>query len=320
MSMRDRRSVDDLTIEELEQILALRKRQAREATMRRLRGEGRVVDAEAGAQPTLEASNGRSPVSDAMQLDPAASRFRPVEVKPRASRRPRLHLNLRTWRDRFLLLVEVGALVGLVLVIAGIEQTRQELNQDVAAARDLPTPEPTPIISAVVLPSGHKPPDESGFTAPNDDEIPAHLRSVVQSAPPLPIPTPGPGQPTRIVIPALGVDANIVQGTGWEELKKGVGHQPSTGLPGNRGNVVLAAHNDIFGEIFRDLDQLKEGDEIIIYSLTQMYRYEVSGTRIVAPTDVEVMDATHDPTVTLISCYPYLVDNQRIVVFATLES
>jgi sortase A len=142
----------------------------------------------------------------------------------------------------------------------------------------------------------------------------------VQSAPPLPIPTPGPGQPTRIVIPALGVDANVVQGTGWEELKKGVGHQPGTGLPGNRGNVVLAAHNDIFGEIFRDLDQLEAGDEIFIHTLTQTYRYVVSGTRIVAPTSVEVMEATHDPTVTLISCYPYLVDNQRIVVFASLES
>jgi sortase A len=46
----------------------------------------------------------------------------------------------------------------------------------------------------------------------------------------------------------------------------------------------------------------------------------VTETRIVEPTQVEVMNATSDPTVTLISCYPYMIDKQRIVVFAKLQS
>ena len=52
---------------------------------------------------------------------------------------------------------------------------------------------------------------------------------------------------------------------------------------------------------------------------SQRYRYVVNQTRVIAPTQVEVMLPTNDPTVTLISCYPYLVDNQRIVVFAQLQ-
>jgi sortase A len=48
--------------------------------------------------------------------------------------------------------------------------------------------------------------------------------------------------------------------------------------------------------------------------------YIVTQTIIVQPTQVEVMAATAEPTVTLISCYPYLVDKQRIVVFATLQN
>jgi len=44
----------------------------------------------------------------------------------------------------------------------------------------------------------------------------------------------------------------------------------------------------------------------------------VTGLEIVEPTYVSVMDPTARPTITLISCYPYLVDNQRIVVFAEL--
>ena len=314
--MPDRRSVDDLTIEELEQILAIRKRQAREATLRRLKGEGRIVDVEP------DGSAGRSaPDGSAQPIEPAGAAYRSVELSKTARPRFRLSINWRAWRDRLLLLVEVGAVVGLVLVVVNIEQTRQALNQDAVAARDLPpTPEPTPLIAAVVLPSGHTPPTAPGGAAPNFDEIPAHLRAYVQSVTPMPIPTPGPSQPTRLVVRALGVDAAVVQGTGWEQLKKGVGHQPGSANPGERGNLVLAAHNDVFGETFKDLDKLKPGDEVIVYTIGQSYRYLVTETRIVEPTDVKVMNPTSDPTVTLISCYPYLVDTKRIVVFASLQS
>jgi sortase A len=48
------------------------------------------------------------------------------------------------------------------------------------------------------------------------------------------------------------------------------------------------------------------------------YTYRVTGFRIVEPTEVSVMEATVRPTLTLVSCYPYLVDTQRIVVFAEL--
>jgi len=318
--MPDRRNVDDLSIEELEHILAIKKRQAREATLRRLQGEGRIVDGELAAPREMlrrpAASAGEAP------SEPIGARYRTLEIESRPESRSRRARPWRTWRDRFLFLVEVGALIGLVLVIVGVEQTRQELNRDVAIARNAEqsAAEPTPVIRAVVLPSGHKPPTAPGGVAPNFDEIPAHLRGYVQSVTPLPIPTRGPGQPTRIVVPALGVDAGIVPGTDWEQLKKGVGHQPNTANPGERGNLVLAAHNDVFGELFRDLDKLKAGDEIIVYSVDRAFRYVVVETRIVAPTEVEVMDPTSEPTVTLISCYPYLVDTQRIVVLASLQS
>jgi sortase A len=116
------------------------------------------------------------------------------------------------------------------------------------------------------------------------------------------------------------VDAPIVQGDGWEQLKKGVGQHVGTADPGKRGNVVLSAHNDIFGEIFRHLDQLEPGDEVVVYTNQRAYTYIVNGSDVVEPTAVEVMAATSNPTLTLISCYPYLVDNKRIVVTARLGS
>ena len=316
--MPDRRSVDELTIEELEEILAIRKREARLARLKRLREDGRVVDVPDLIEPT----------SPPLAADRAAraprSYYHVNEVAEESAPRRRFnllpsHKTVRTWRDRFLLLIELGAVVGLIFVVVSLEQARVETNQAVAQTQVVPTPEPTPLISAVVLPSGHRPPTSPGGAAPNFDEVPAHLRAFVQSVTPQPIATPAPGQPTRIQSPAINVDAQVVPGDTWEQLKKGVGHHLGTANPGERGNLVLSAHNDIFGEIFRHLDQLENGDEIIVSSGSQRYRYVVNQTRVIAPTQVEVMLPTNDPTVTLISCYPYLVDNQRIVVFAQLQ-
>jgi len=115
------------------------------------------------------------------------------------------------------------------------------------------------------------------------------------------------------------VDAPIVQGDGWEQLKKGVGQHIGSANPGEASNLVLSAHNDVFGEIFRNLDKLQPGDEVVLYTSQQSFSYTVETTMIVEPTQVEVMAPASDGVVTLISCYPYMVSNKRIVVIASLE-
>jgi sortase A len=292
--MRDRRPVDDLSIDELQRALAEKKRAAREARLVKYRQTGRALHV---------------PVGGAPEALPDAPRPRP----PRSLARRIL--------DLLLLLVEVGAVAGLAYVIYNGSNILRQLNQEVAAviAESLPTLTPTPIVRALVLPSGHTPPTAPEGAQPNDSEIPESLRPLVQSLPPPVIPTQGPTQALRIVIPAINKDALVVQGDTWEQLKKGVGQHLGTADPGQPGNLVLSAHNDIYGEIFRDLDQLEPGDEVQLYTVSQVFTYVVTGTRLVEPTDVEVMDATPHPSVTLISCYPYLIDNQRIVVTADLK-
>ena len=110
------------------------------------------------------------------------------------------------------------------------------------------------------------------------------------------------------------------QGDNRESLKQGVGQHYGTPNPGEPGNIVLSAHNDVFGELFRDLDKLKPGDEVTLYTEQRAYTYVVQQTQIVEPNQIEVMAQTREPVVTLISCYPYLVDNKRIAVTATLAS
>ncbi len=222
--------------------------------------------------------------------------------------------------DGFLLIVEISAVVGFIFVLFNGLNLIRELNQEVATALELPTLTPTPLIVAVVLPSGHIPPNSPGGAKPNDAEIPDHLRPLVQSLADIPIPTPGPEQAMRIQVPAINVDAPIVQGDGWEQLKKGVGQHFGSADPGEKGNIVLSAHNDIFGEIFRDLEHLETGDIVTLFTSRRSYSYVIVDTKIVEPTEVEAMSQTTQPTVTLISCYPYLIDNQRIVITARLQA
>ena len=121
-------------------------------------------------------------------------------------------------------------------------------------------------------------------------------------------------------IAKISLNAPVVMGDNWEQLKKGIGQHLNTANPGEKGNMVVSAHNDIFGELFKDLDQLEPGDEVIVITQDRSYTYIVTGTLIVNPTDVYVMDSTEDATLTLISCYPYRKDNKRIVVTAVLDT
>ncbi len=321
--MRDRRSVDELSIEELEEILRIRKAQARLERLRKARGPLVPRDPLAPERPEAEVEPPPIPDDHLRYADEGASagfRARPVDEEP-ARRRPRSAWRIRWgWvRDQVLLILEILALVGLVAVLVSTLDTLQELNRQARAAQSgqVPTPTPTPLIQVVVLPGGHSPPDAQGHSEPAP--IPAHLRHLVEAITPLPAPTPGPERAIRIRIPSIGVDAPVVEGDDWESLKRGVGHHIGSANPGERGNCILSAHNDIYGEIFRDLPKVNVGDVVEVHTVSQVYRYRVTQTRIVEPTDVSVMYPTSSPVLTLISCYPYGVDTHRIVVIAELE-
>jgi len=302
--MARRKSPEELSVEELRRLLVEKRRGARKERLEHYRRTGRVIS----LAPDLDVdSPPASPTIDTTES--AVPAPEPIPVSPQ-----------RKFLDRFLLGVEVLAILGLVVVILNGVGLLQTLNDEVVSALNPVTAEPTPLVMAVVLPSGHTPPDAQGNTRPNEAEIPAHLQPMVQSLSNIPVPTAAPDQAVRIQIPALNVDAPVVQGDGWEQLKKGVGQYIGSTPPGRDGNLVLSAHNDVYGEIFRYLDRLVPGDQVIVYTQQRQYIYIVDRTVLVEPTAVEVMASTNAPTVTLISCYPYLVNDQRIVVFARLQN
>jgi len=295
------RNVDDLTEEEIRNLLSAKLRSASQKHLERFRRTGRRVELVPDVYPPILETLSREQMND----DDAYVSGRSDWVRKRPT-------------DIFLLLIEVVAIVGFLYPVVNGIGLHHQLNRAVTAALQLPTLTPTPLISAIVLPPGHLHTRLSGSSQPDDAGIPKHLLPLVQSPATLPIPTPAPQHGTRIQIPAIGVDAPIVHGDDWEQLKKGVAHRADTANPGQIGNIVLSGHNDVFGEIFRYLEELKPGDKIILYTSKRSFTYIVSGWELVEPTQVEVMDPTINATITLISCHPYLVDNHRIIVKGSL--
>lgn len=299
---KDKRPAEEYSIEELEALLSKKKLEVHASRLKRFRETGRTLPLQNEADFDAEGSTSEA------------------GTDLNGNRRIEIRKVVKTVFNRLLLWVEIAAIFGMAFVFFKGFGLLQTLNQEVAEAIEIPTPTPTPLITAVVLPSGHTSPTSPGGAKPNEDEIPENLRPLVQSLPALAAPTPGPQHAQQILIEALWSNPQpIVQGDGWEQLKKGVGQHIGSADPGEVGNMILSAHNDIFGELFRHLDKLRPGHPIKISTSTREFTYIVTGIRVVQPTEVSVMDPTDKPTITLISCYPYFIDSHRIVVFAELR-
>jgi sortase A len=106
----------------------------------------------------------------------------------------------------------------------------------------------------------------------------------------------------RIEIDRLGVSVVVVEGAEMSMLRRAAGHIAGTALPGQIGNIGIAAHRDTF---FRPLRNILRGDVITLTTLRGRYHYRVLSTKVVNPDDVAVLDSDGNEILTLVTCYPF---------------
>ena len=102
--------------------------------------------------------------------------------------------------------------------------------------------------------------------------------------------------------PRLGVSVMVIEGISSKTLRRAAGHIPGTAMPGNLGNSAISAHRDTF---FRPLRNIRQDDIITVTTPLAEYRYRVISFRIVAPTDVSVLEPSVNEILTLVTCYPF---------------
>lgn len=113
----------------------------------------------------------------------------------------------------------------------------------------------------------------------------------------------------------------LLQGVSAAELARGIGHYPDTAMPGQVGNFATAGHRATNGEPLRNIDQLREGDAVVVETQADWYTYELDSYQIVSPQDVWVIDpvpgepgaAAARALITLTSCHPRWASTQRYI-------
>jgi len=254
------------------------------------------------------------------------SRFQPITILPNEDPAPVASPQVKRgrWRNRLLFGVELLAVLGLIAILICALFNLGSMEKEFAEFRGMSTPTPSidpagsslvvhPDVNAKVaeLPGSSFPPEDDQFPIP----LGLSVKPVkIELTPPLIVPQ----SPTRIVIPAIGVDWPVVEGDDWESLKVGVGHRIGTPNPGARGNMILSGHNDVYGEVFKNLEFLGMNKDVIIYSGERQFRYVTRVRRIVPPTDLSPLNPSRDPIVTLITCWPYRVDTFRLILIGEL--
>lgn len=127
-------------------------------------------------------------------------------------------------------------------------------------------------------------------------------------------------------IPAIELESPVLEGASQENIKYAVGHLPSSSPVNTLGekdhNFAIAGHRTYtYGQFFNRLDELKEGNEIILTTKDKKYTYKVFETKIVKPTDVDVIYPIKGKSViTLITCHPKNSNKKRLIVYGELVS
>jgi sortase A len=151
-------------------------------------------------------------------------------------------------------------------------------------------------------------------------------------------PVPDNSPPIHLTITSVGIDSDVVpinwamipaKGGGikpeWQVADYAVGHHAGSVNPGQVGNVVLSGHVDYKGEVFRHLHEVNKGDIVTLYTEKGQYIYVITNKVFVKEEGVSeatkrnnarYMDPTPDQTLTMITCWPYGVDNYRFIAIA----
>ena len=183
-------------------------------------------------------------------------------------------------------------------------------------------------------------PDDPTLLAAEPTTTTSTTAAVTTTAPPATAPpvtaAPAPSRPARvpsnpyaneplvqigiIEIPKIGLTHPIFEGISLRTIDHGPSHWPGTAQPGQVGNAVFAGHRVTHSHPFRNIDQLAVGDEVIFTVNNVRSTYTVSGTEVVNPKALHIVNQTPTPTATLFACHPPGSAKFRFVVHLSLRS
>jgi sortase A len=129
-------------------------------------------------------------------------------------------------------------------------------------------------------------------------------------------------------IPRLGKTFRyvVIEGVDLGDLRKGPGHYPGTAMPGDKGNFVVSGHRTTYSAPFNRVDELQDGDRILVDTRKGQFVYKVTDRKVVTPDQVDVTApvpfhprrASTRRLITLTTCHPKFSAAKRLIIFGEL--
>jgi len=120
----------------------------------------------------------------------------------------------------------------------------------------------------------------------------------------------------RIIVPRMGLNMVVVNGTDEESLKKGPGHYLGSALPGQGQLIYIAGHRTTYLAPFSSIDQLHKGDRVTLVMPYATFVYRISGYRIVPADDLKVLHSPGHEVLELQACHPRFFATHRYIAYA----
>lgn len=106
----------------------------------------------------------------------------------------------------------------------------------------------------------------------------------------------------KLEVPRLKLTVLVRHGTAERTLNRGAGHIEGTTLPGDEGNIGIAAHRD---QHFKPLERIRVGDSVRLTIPGKVQEFRVRQVWIVGPETTNVLSANIGAALTLVTCYPF---------------
>ena len=231
-------------------------------------------------------------------------------------------------------LSQAGPATPIDAIVPGTPDTQFGRALPRAWAEPTTRPTATPTLTPSPTPTAVPPTVESTATpSPTLEPSPTPSPTVT----PTPLHFPAESDPLRITAPSIGLDSRVVPVTLKEQYEDGIrvkvwevadyaaGFHEGMARPGHEGNTVISGHNNIRGNVFKDIHKLKESDDIFVWAGDSPYRYRVSVQYRLpikgAPPQVQQDNLrwilpTKDQRLTLITCWPPWSNTHRTVIVA----
>jgi sortase A len=155
-------------------------------------------------------------------------------------------------------------------------------------------------------------------TAPADSSLAAERRDVAAEATTYRLETHRGEAIGRIVVPRMGLNMILVDGTDHDSLTKGPGRDLVSYMPGENRLVYIAGHRTTYLAPFSHIDLMRKGDPITLKLPYGKFFYRVSGQRIVPANDLAVLRSPRHELLILQACHPRFFATHRFLVYAQL--